>query len=134
MPDLWPGTFGDVKVTPPVKLLREQADLLGDKTGGLLEGLVSTSKDGENFVHSFYVVAPSLEDYSYQLFAVNHPLEFYPALIWAGNSEQPIRSADAEQFEEHLRQVLGSERTLKVIAALLAQVERPGGPPGNGRT
>ena len=125
MPNLWPGNFGDLTVTPPLTLLREQANHLSQQSKGLLEGLVSTTKDGDNFVHSFYVVAPSLDNYTYLLFAVNHPVQLYPAQFFTDSAEPPLRSASPEQFQEHLKTVLNSERTLRVIRALLAQVGSP---------
>src|SRR5579872_5269023 len=98
MPNLWPGNFGDLTVTPPLTFLREQANHLAQQTKGLLEGLVTTTKDGDNFVHSFSVVAPSLDNYTYLLFAVNHPVEFYPALLWTDPDDPPLRSASQDQF------------------------------------
>lgn len=72
IPDLWP-RIEQPKEVPPVAILMEQAAALGKKTGHLLEGRVNTKIDDEgNFIHSFYVIAPSLDNYSYDLFSISH--------------------------------------------------------------
>ncbi len=121
MPDLWPPNFGNTTVDPPLRLLREQAGHLTERTSGLIEGLVATAKDGDNFVHSFYVVVPTLDNYSYLLFAVNHPVLLYPALLVTDPAEEQLRADTPLDFRENVRKILGSERTLRIIRALLAQ-------------
>jgi hypothetical protein len=40
--DLWPAKFGDVDARLPLVILREQAALLGEKTGNLVQALVKS--------------------------------------------------------------------------------------------
>ena len=75
MPDLWPDHFGLPGKTPPKVLLQEQADALKQKTKGVLEGWVSTDYQGNQFLLSFFVVAPYLGNYTYRLFYVVHPID-----------------------------------------------------------
>ena len=125
MPDLWPDDFGQDNSTPPVTILREQADLLGRKTRGTVEGLVKTSREVDNFVHQFFAVAPALDNYTYLLFVVVHPIQFYPLEIRAAVMGRGFRSASEEQFIEHLRTILTSDETKRLITALRVQSEVP---------
>jgi hypothetical protein len=125
MPDQWPDDFGRFTVTPPITILREQAAILGKKTRGAVEGLVTTSKEADGFAHYFYVVAPSLDNYTYRLFAVTHAVQLYPVVIHAEVMQRSFQAATEEEFVEHLRSILSSEQTKKVIQAIRAQVEVP---------
>jgi hypothetical protein len=81
IPDLWPD-IEQSKDVLPVTILREQAAALGKKTSHLLEGRVSTRTDEDgNFVHSFYVVAPTMDNYSYRLLTITHGAEPYPVTV-----------------------------------------------------
>ncbi|MGO8788726.1 MAG: hypothetical protein ACLQVL_15275 [Terriglobia bacterium] len=130
IPDLWPD-IEQSKVVPPVAILREQAAALGEKTGHLLEGRVNSriGEDG-NFIHSFYVVAPTLDNYSYGLFSITHGADQYPVTVPHPRRMDPgrrpypqtlkIRSEKA--LVDYLREVLNSERTKRIVGSLLAQV------------
>jgi hypothetical protein len=140
--DLWPATLPTPEVTPPLSILREQASLLESKTNGLVKAEVRSSgklsslyENGERFKeerpefrHSFYLVAPALEDYRYLLFDVIHPVEkMYPLVI----NDPPHRKRkikdesdfvhSEEEFKDALKKIFASEKTLKVIQALIAQ-------------
>jgi hypothetical protein len=70
--DLWPNDFGTVGVKPPVTVLREQANLLANKTNGILEAEVRTSTESDHFSHRFSIVSPALGGYRYLLFTLGH--------------------------------------------------------------
>jgi len=62
------------------------AALLGEKTKQLVMGEVVTQTTGTLFVHSFFLVAPTL-NYRYELFRAQHHVGFYPpSLNWGHNS------------------------------------------------
>jgi hypothetical protein len=126
MTDYWPD-FGKGKFerTPPRTFLREQAEALTRRTKGVLEGLVTTSTQGNFFLQSLYVVVPSLENYSYQLLLVVHPVQYYPLDLRALVQDRTIVCQTEEQFKDALREVLQSEQTKRVLEALLGQVELP---------
>jgi hypothetical protein len=126
MPDLWPEDLGKSDVTPPIVLLREQAQRLSKKTQGKLEGRVVTSQpDGVHFLHQFLVVVPSLDNYSYALLMVQHsPVQLYPAEI-LNVPGGPLIANDEQQYEAYLRAVFASDRTRSVIQSLRAQAEEP---------
>lgn len=85
MDDLWPDELDDATVRAPVTLLREQAVLLGKKTSNLIEAEVElgSNVDG-NFTYHFFIVAPTLNNYHYRLFSVEHTIALYPVLIDVG--------------------------------------------------
>lgn len=124
MPDLWPQDLGDSTVTPPVSILREQAEALGKKTSGLVTARVQTTAAGDKLHHSFYLEVPSLDDYTYRLFGVEHPMELFPAVIYldaAGG--QKYVSENYEMFLANLRDVFNHPKVKKIIVALKAQAQ-----------
>ena len=132
IPDLWP-EIEQSQVVPPVAILREQAALLGKKTNHLLEGRVdtTTSPDGR-FVHSFYIVAPALDDYTYKLFEIGHGADPYPVLVpglphrGARGELVPaegLRLASEQELLDYIRKILNSDGTKRVIGSLLAQIK-----------
>jgi hypothetical protein len=131
IPDLWPD-IEQSNVVPPVGILREQAAALGKKTGHLLEGRVDTriGEDG-NFIHSFYIVAPTLDNYSYRLFSIIHGANQYPVTVphprrmEAGLRPYPQtqRIGSEKLLVNYLREVLNSEKTKRIVGSLLAQVK-----------
>ena len=78
--DLWPANIADSKLTTPVAVFKEQAELLGEKTKQLVKGEVVTQTTGNLFVHYLYIVAPTLS-YKYELFTVSHVINFYPLTL-----------------------------------------------------
>ncbi len=122
MPNLWPPEFGTSEITPPVAILREQADHLFRMTNGVLAGSVQTVRDGDQFVHHLVLRAPILDNYTYHLLSVKHPLELYPVSLAAHVMNKSWTNIQAEQeLTTLLGTVLTSEPTRKVIQSLLTQ-------------
>jgi hypothetical protein len=121
IPDLWP-EIEQSQVVPPVAILREQAAALGRKTNYLLEGRVRTWIDGTRFVHTFSIVAPSLDDYSYELFSIEHGADQYP-VTRRGANRLASEINTGKDLMEYVRSVLNSDETKKVVGSLLAQVK-----------
>ena len=122
--DLWPDTFGVLTVTPPVKILREQAAALGKKTRNVVQGYVtSTVIDNDTtFHHTFYLKVPALDDYLYSLFRVQHGPNFYPVTITKSDRFARSEKYDAEeQFVEGLRRLFSEDATRDLIQALMVQ-------------
>lgn len=128
MPDLWPkdlGVASDIK--PPVAILREQADLLTKKTQGKLEGrITSTGKPDKSFGHQFFVTAPALDEYSFRLLSIQHPIDYYPLNFSFDAVGSSTVCANESEYLSVLRDSLAHERTKKIIAAILAQLEFEG--------
>jgi hypothetical protein len=115
--DLW-GEIAPSAVRTPASILREQASLLGSKTNHLIEGQVDTQVSGSRFNHSFNLVAPALENYSYELFRIWHEVNIYPVSYGYQRGEQ---LENEEAFVDWLGQKLSSVETKRIIGNLLAQ-------------
>ena len=125
IPDLWP-EIEQSQVVPPVAILRGQAALLGKKTNHLLEGRVVTRTTGSGgFVHSFYIVAPTLDDYTYKLFEIEHVANQYPVRPTMLKQPGPFKLllASEEDLLDYIRRILNSDETKRVIGSLLAQIK-----------
>lgn len=138
MPSLWPDDIVAVSTAvQPVHILREQAAHLGEMTKGLVTGLVNTYASGESFIHTFSLICPSLDNYTFKLFDVNHRIDTYPVTIvvpidpanYSGPSFQEISCQNEEAFAEQLRNVLATPRVKKFVKALLTQVQNLGKDP-----
>jgi hypothetical protein len=123
MPDLWPDDVGQqTDLDPPIVLLREQAEALPRRTKGLLTASVITKKVADEFVHVFMLEAPALDNYSYELFWVQHPVLLYPVKIVVGEKE--YAAADPDEFTKKLRSVLALPEVKRVLQSLRSQAER----------
>ncbi len=126
IPDLWPD-IEQTQVIPPVAVLKEQASALGRKTNQLLQGRVETRSDySRQFLHTFYIVAPTLGDYTYELFWIKHGVDQYPVVAptYSGEPGPPeVRIETEGELIDYIRGVLNSANTKKVVSSLLAQVK-----------
>jgi hypothetical protein len=124
MPDLLPDDFGTETVSPPLVVLREQAEHLTRRTGGLVVARVSTAATGApTFLHRFILEVPSLDDYVFELLLVSHPLTFYPLEFWGGSPNIPHFKdiKDQGQFEVALREFFAHPEVRRIVASLKAQ-------------
>ncbi|HEX5272371.1 MAG TPA: hypothetical protein VFW33_17865 [Gemmataceae bacterium] len=104
----------------PVFLLREQAQQLQQKTTGLvLAGLLLASAPDGSFWVGFDLYSPALGEYTYHLFEVTYPPEFFPVTLTTASEEKAAQTAD--QFKTLLESVLRSSRTEQVVEAIMAQ-------------
>ncbi|WP_281232872.1 hypothetical protein [Flavobacterium gelatinilyticum] len=118
--NLWPD-FEDVpKIVSPRAILTEQANFLSEKTNNLLNGSISASASSTNeIITRFKIVAPLLNNYSYQLFAIIHSALYYPcdlrynAISYKINNEEDLR--------EKIREIFNNEETKNIIFSLLGQ-------------
>ncbi len=119
MDDLWPSNIADAKLVTPVSILRQQADLLGEKTKQLVKGEVKTQTTGTLFVHSFFLVAPTVE-YRYELFQASHHVSFYPLNVSYLNQTTQMKSET--EFKEKLKQIFAAQHTVNTVQSILATV------------
>ena len=128
--DLWPSDIAKEKVQTPVSILRAQAARLGQKTSNLVEGRVDTLAREDMIYHRFNLVAPALDNYTYELFRISHPATMYPIRV----EEEPAQSqmeqlnpskrkrlTSEQEFVDWLRSVLANEQTRRVVEALASQ-------------
>lgn len=122
--DLWPESFGGLDIETPISILRKQAAFLGTKTGNVLEGYVSKEMDDEgDFVLTFYLIAPALQNYRYKLLSVWHKVTMYPVHTFAREEEnrKPVELNNAKELKNYLQKKFASEETLKIIRSLIVQ-------------
>ena len=106
--DLWPDELATAERQPPVAILRTQAALLGRKTRNLVIGRVTTPSVGQTlfshlaptpFVYVFQLVAPALNDYTYDLFSISHGVDLYPVhLDFHAAGGTTTESASEQEF------------------------------------
>lgn len=132
--DLWPDEIiADTGIEGPTSLLREQAELLGQKTQNLVKAEVQTVPDmaGKGkFIDGFSIISPSL-NYEYRLFQVNYPVEFYPAMVvWEGfdsSADCHVGSTPACQvntrtdLENALHEIFSHPKTIQIVHALMSR-------------
>jgi hypothetical protein len=113
--DLW-GNIQVADVRTPAAILREQAALLGTKTQNVVEAKVISGTEDNEFYHSFNLIVPALDYYTYSLFTIRHDVNLYPVRINRGP-----RLESEQEFTDWLRKTLSSPETTKIVQNLLAQ-------------
>jgi hypothetical protein len=122
--DFWPAIDEAEEITAPIVLLRKYAAPLWDKSGHLINAEVETRTGSEgSFIHSFNLIVPALDGYTYELFEVRHGIEPYP--VWyLDEDRQRSEFADEKQFTDWIKVMLSSERTKRILKTLVQQVRR----------
>lgn len=136
MIDLWPDDISYTSVKAPVTILKEQGALLGRKTGSLVEGVIGSRRltiSQDYFEYIFYLVAPALGNYRYELLEISHSVDLYPLHIETDRDvleelpaemkdEDDTLTADSEdRFIEILRTIFATKKVRRVIEAIIAQ-------------
>lgn len=118
--DLWPEfTIPDVSGIP-VRLMVEMALELTRLTGGYVHGILKLSQAPTmEFWIGFYLMSPSLGDYTYLLFSLTHSFEFYPASLMCGLESHDVKTP--QQLRDILKVIAHSPETARIIAAITAQ-------------
>ena len=118
--DFWPDFQTPEAIDSPVFPLKEQAAKLQQKTKGLvLAGLRPASAPDGSFWIGFDLYSPALGEYTYRLFEVIYPPEFFPLTLTEG--ERTHTAQNQEQFNAILQSVLRSPRTKQIVEAIMAQ-------------
>ncbi|NEO88211.1 MAG: hypothetical protein F6J87_28730 [Spirulina sp. SIO3F2] len=108
----------------PKTILREQAEILTEVTGGALIGEVSQrNQSSQTFSAALSIQVPSLDNYIFNVVSIAYPIHLYPVTIQdqTGESQGHVCHT-VEEYKEQLGLILSSERVKSVIAALLSQV------------
>jgi hypothetical protein len=140
MLDLWPPEIENERVESPVMTLREQASLLGEKSGNLVQGeVVGDNNSPKNLTYYFYIVAPTLGNYRYQLFYLEHEIYAYPLKIYVEEAildeikmnvkvdafidHEFIRVDTETDLNETLKAIFWAKKTRRIITALISQAD-----------
>lgn len=121
--DLW-GDMPDVEtLKTPLLILKEQAELLQEKTKGMLVGQIVASQNGQNFTYTFSIVAPTLNNYTYRVLMVSHALGFYPAVVYDSQKNNiAISCENEEEYKKCLSGLFSSEKNKAAISKLLTHI------------
>jgi len=114
--DFW----GEIEVggtQTPSLILKQQAALLGEKTKHMLEAKVRARASDGDFHYSFELVAPALDNYTYQLFQVRHGADLYPVFAELSPFEEKLMTEN--QFKDWVHNKLSSPDTKRIVANLL---------------
>ncbi|WP_446009506.1 hypothetical protein [Candidatus Electrothrix sp.] len=119
--DLW-GELPDVeKIKTPFVILKEQAELLTEKTDGLLVGEVEQLKTAGEFECTLDIVAPTLNNYHYTLIYLHYDMTLYPLNLSSGENPS-VSCSDEDEFKKELGKIFKSQETQNIISKLLAHV------------
>lgn len=122
---LWPADLVPGDRRTPELILREQAEDLRQKTGGVLTAEVEAGSNGDRLTFDFFVVAPRLDDYHYRLFKVRHKVNPYDPPLEMILSAKRIELARSEdEFIALLRRVFESPETRTLVSDLLGYAAR----------
>lgn len=131
--DLW-ADIPEVTESSPKELMKEQAAYLKKRTKGLITAEVVThsfvdtsiphtsKSEPSRFTEMFYLVVPKIK-YRYDLFSVSHPVLGYPAKFTFDYDELKVTANNEQEFLDILKQILSSNKTSRILAALLAQAK-----------
>ncbi|MEX2174493.1 MAG: hypothetical protein WD872_09030 [Pirellulaceae bacterium] len=133
--EFWPPNL-TAAIEPPVTILKKAAAELSVRTNQVLEGRVQSSpaRIGPGslpkfFEISFQVRAPSLSNYTVELFSVQHDSRLYPVTFAGDAVEEVVEDGDQLQAQsdreltDRLRVLLATAHVRKVISGLLAQTK-----------
>jgi hypothetical protein len=128
MDSIFDDVIEETIIKPPIAVLKELALALEKRTGGLLEGKAQQEFYSDQFTLNFYIVAPSLNNYSYHVFSISHDLGFYPLSVHFFNSKEIIdlnskKIINQEELEAELKTIFSSPDVKKVMNGLLAQIK-----------
>lgn len=120
--DLW-GDLPQVEsIRTPFVILKEQAELLQEKTNGLLSVDVTQTQNGTQFIYDFKIIAPTLNNYSYHILTAIYDLGFYPVTLVDRVTTRQIRCEDEEEYMQGLRNIFSSEHIQTAIRKLLTHI------------
>ena len=113
----------DTPLETPKKFIEEQASILSSMTKGRVRATVRSGPGsfGDTINHKFFIHAPYLGDYSYNLFEVEHHITLSPINILCDllNINKEVR--DTEEFQQIIAEILGHEKTSQIVNGFMAQ-------------
>ncbi len=123
---LWPDTIRLAKEkVAPVSILKKQASFLGQQTQNLVIAEVESrpSSRSDSIDHIFYLVAPALGNYRFELFRVSGSVvNLYPIKITSGTAEINNKTVTSEnKLLRALENIFSHPKTIKIIESMLAQ-------------
>ena len=127
--------WGDIENLPlskaPIAILKEQSQILEKLTKGLLTGYISnnrTNNRNNDFLFDFFIRAPSLNNYQYNVLTIHYDAGLYPVEVTdmtvnIGELMKQEKYKNDEEFELNLQRILSSAKVKRVLSGLLAQIK-----------
>lgn len=138
--DLWnfnEKTLKKITEDLPNSILKDQADLLSNKTGGIIYGRVTNNKFCPkqknvkyNLATEFDIVVPLLDNYQYTLLVLySIPEQDYPVAISVGGNlvddaelfEPDFECQDMDSFIQAMKKIFSSDEVNQSISTLYAK-------------
>ncbi len=147
--NLWPQDLAANTTRSPLTILKEQASLLGYQTRNIVTAGVSrysvgmrviaggddntkmiSRPDSSQFTYAFNIEAPALDNYTYRLFTTTYDVNLFPVRFTLDqdiaselglSAGESLDAVNEEDFKQKLALILGSQKTRKVINAILSQ-------------
>lgn len=121
--DLWNRLSTEAQdFVPPSKILKEYADSLTEATNGLLVGWVDSLGKVDMMTHTFVVRVPALNNYTFAVLRIRHPLTGYPVSLYPElAAAQPAFAGSEEELRANLEDALREPKVQSAMSALLAQ-------------
>src|SRR5271166_5136083 len=120
--DLWGNIDTQEIKRTPLSILKEQAMLLGKKTRNVIEAKVETRPYSGGWLgHKLLLVAPVLDNYTYELVEIYHPIQLYPVSPDSLVASQAKLLPDEPSFMKWLGERLSSSETHRIVTNLLSQ-------------
>jgi len=118
--NLW-GDLNDLSnLRTPHEILKEQGDLLGEMTNGLLEVKIERKQSHTVFGYDVYIALPAMK-YKERLLRMSHDIKLYPVILHDAQESKQTNSETPEEFEENLGNILSSPETMTLIRGLMIQ-------------
>jgi hypothetical protein len=124
--DLWGDLPSVEAIRTPFVILKEQAELLQEKTNGLLTVDLQNSQQGLSFGFHFLIVAPTLNNYRYNLLTLSHGLGYYPVVLTDSAVSEKHQCDDEASLLDGLHAIFTSDRCNTVIQKLLTHIANEG--------
>jgi hypothetical protein len=124
--NLWGDVTSAAPVRTPTTILKEQATALTEMTKGTLFGKVNVSTDLEGgFEILLSIIAPAINNYTFEVVLVEHGIELYPAkMVAAWDRFKPgkeVKCKNEDELTDALGRILGSDQVTRVIMSLISQ-------------
>lgn len=124
--NLWGDLTSAVPVRTPTTILKEQATALTEMTKGTVFGKVKVSTStGGGFEILLYIIAPAINNYTFEVVFVEHGIELYPAKVvpaWDRyTSAKQVKCKNEDELTDALGRILGSDQVTRVIMSLISQ-------------
>lgn len=110
-------------IRTPTTYLKEQGNLLSEKTGGLLKGdVLNTSvRDADHTESELHIIVPTANNYRYGLLKVKYLIKgMYPLQITDYANDQKHECRDEEEFLSTLESVLSSKSVMEILGTLFS--------------